>query len=138
MKQLTLPITLDREFLGAMIALTDQIKAPKPLPIVINGLSGGATDAFLTESVRAGMRAGAPVSLLLARDEADAIRVAAALAEDGLSVAVYPSRELCFFEMSASHDVERERLLVLHKLMLGELDAVVATAYAAMQPTLLP
>ena len=51
MKELTLPIRLDREFRGAMITLNEQLKSSSPLPIVVNGLSGGAIDAFTVETV---------------------------------------------------------------------------------------
>ena len=121
-----------------MIALGEQLRAAKPLPLVINGLSGGAVDAFLVETVREACRAGARPAILLVRDDAEANRVATLLADAALTAAAYPARELCFFEMSASHDLERERLSVLHSLLSGELDAVVTTAYAALQPTMPP
>ena len=134
MKELTLPIRLDREFRGAMIALGEQLEAKAPLPIVINGLSGGAIDAFTVETVREAARP----SLVLVRAESEASRLCEVLSEAGLRSAFYPSREFCFFESSASHDVERERLSVLYRFCSGELDAVVSTPYAALQPTMPP
>ena len=134
MKELTLPIRLDREFRGAMITLAEQLASPRPLPIVINGLSGGAIDAFTVETLREAARP----ALVLVRAESEAARLSEVLADAGLRAAVYSDREFCFFESSASHDVERERLSVLYRFLSGELDVVVSTPFAALQPTMPP
>ena len=117
-----------------MITLHEQLAAPCPLPLVINGLSGGAIDAFAVETLRDAGRK----SLALVRSDQEAARLCAVLADSGLRVAVYASRELCFFESSASHDVERERLSVLYRFLADELDVIVTTPYAALQPTMPP
>ena len=117
-----------------MITLHEQLAAPCPLPLVINGLSGGAIDAFAVETLRDAGRK----SLALVRSDQEAARLCAVLADSGLRAAVYASRELCFFESSASHDVERERLSVLYRFLADELDVIVTTPYAALQPTMPP
>ena len=52
MRAITGAITLDREFLQAAVTLGEQILSERPLPLAVNGLSGGAQDAFVTELAR--------------------------------------------------------------------------------------
>ena len=79
MKELTLPIRLDREFRSAMITLHEQLAAPCPLPLVINGLSGGSADAYLVEAVtEAKEHSGAPAVIFVGND-AERTRVASLL-----------------------------------------------------------
>ena len=136
MQKITNPIRLDREFRGATLSLSETVAAKTPLPIVVNGLSGGAADAFLAEAIR-DHRADPShrPALVFTRDESEAIRVSAMLTDAGLRAAVYPAREFCLHHMTASHDLERERLSVLYRTLSGEFDAVVTTPFAALQPT---
>ncbi|MBR6053141.1 MAG: hypothetical protein IKP55_05115, partial [Clostridia bacterium] len=136
MLKITNPIRLDREFRGAVIALSETVAAKNPLPIVVNGLSGGAADAFLAEAIR-DHRADPShrPALVFCRDEAEAIRVSAMLSDAGLRAAAYPAREFCFHHMTASHDLERERLSVLYRAISGDFDAIATTPFASLQPT---
>ena len=136
MLKITNPIRLDREFRGAMIALSETVAAKTTLPIVVNGLSGGAADAFLAEAIR-DHRADPShrPALVFCRDEAEAVRVCAMLSDAGLCAAAYPAREFCFHHMTASHDLERERLPVLYRAISGDFDAIATTPFAALQPT---
>ena len=136
MQRITNPIRLDREFRSASLTLSETTAAKTPLPIVVNGLSGGAADAFLAEAIR-DHRADPSrrPAMVFTRDESEAVRVAAMLTDAGLSAAAYPAREFCLHHMTASHDLERERLSVLYRALSGEFDAVVTTPFAALQPT---
>ena len=125
----------EREFLSVLACLAGELKATKPLPILINGLSGGALFAFTCELACAAREAKSPV-LVLVPDDKSGERFAAALRDAGLSSAFYPTRDLIFHNITASHDTERERLFVLRALADGGLDAVVATPSAAMQYTM--
>ena len=44
-------IRQDSEYRASVLALTEQLSAKTPLPIVINGLSGGSADAYLIEEI---------------------------------------------------------------------------------------
>ena len=137
MQKVTNPIRLDREFRGASITLSETVAAKTPLPIVVNGLSGGAADAFLAEAIRDHRSDPSHrPALVFCRDEAEAIRVSAMLSDAGLRAAAYPAREFCLYHMTASHDLERERLSVLYRAISGEFDAIAATPFAALQPTI--
>ena len=131
MKQLTPLIRLDREFNGFLAALDEQLRTPRPLPLIVNGLSRGADTAFLVEGVtEACERSHAPV-LILVPDERRMYAASHALKESALRVRTYPERDLVLHSVSASHDTERERLSVLSELMSGHCDVVVTTPTAA-------
>ena len=131
MKHLSPLIRLDREFDAFLCALDEQLLAPRPLPLVVNGLSRGADDAFLLEAVcEAHKRSSAPV-LVLTQDEASCERYRALLSGTELRVCHFPERDLNLHSMSASHDTERERLSVLAALLGGACDVVVTTPTAA-------
>ncbi len=124
-------IRADREYKGFLSALEEAYASQRSLPIAVNGLTGGAESAFLTESVIEARRiSGAPVLVLVGSD-AERESVTSFLSEAGLRAAAYKKRDLVFHNIRASHDVDRERLSVLYSVMSGELDAVVATPSAA-------
>ena len=68
MSRLTALIREDREYKNFASAFVEAMSAARPLPIAVNGLSGGAEDAFLIESVSDALSRGVPV-LIMAGDE---------------------------------------------------------------------
>lgn len=123
-------IYADRLFQDAVAALLAQQKAHHPLPLVVNGLTGGAHDAFCVEMARVVREEGTP-TLFLASSEQEAQALCDRLCAAGVNALRYPQRELVFYEYSASHAAEHERLFVLSQLASGKVDAVVATPMAA-------
>ena len=136
MSLLTSPITYDKEFSSALSAMRSAIRAGGGLPIAVNGLSGGAPTAFLSESITALRGDGAPPSLIIERDADMAEHRAAELVSLGIKAAAFKPRALVFNKISASHDSERERLSVLSSLLRGECEAVVTTLSAVLFKTL--
>lgn len=129
-------IRRDNEFVHSIGAIEEQLKAPKPLPIAINGLQGGAVSAYLVESVREARRlTGAPV-LILARDDTMVMSTVERLLDAGLKTLRFKSREPVFHNISASADVDRERLSVLISLLRGDCDVIVSTLFAALSYTM--
>lgn len=181
-----------------LTAMREAYNSEKRLPIAVNGLSGGARDAFLVESVGEAMSlvrkahtdeaiagsggvisksktadsykittegsyknanedsyksategsyksategsyrsatAGVPI-LIIAPSEAECDSVAELLTGRGIRAAAYKNRDLIFYNIKSSHDVDRERLSLLHLLLEGELDAVVTTPQALLSPTM--
>ena len=136
MKRLTALIRADGEFERFVSCLSDAYKSDECFPIAVNGLTGGAETAFLTEAVAEASRlTGSPV-LVLAESESDAEKIYTHLSREGLSVRHYKKRDLVFYNIRASHDVDRERLSVLSDVMRGECEAVVSTPSAAAILTL--
>ncbi len=129
-------IRCDREYKGVVLALGEQLRAERPLPLVVNGLQGGAGDAFVAEIVRDGRALSKAPVLLFAENEDAAERIAALLSRAELAVRVFKSRDLIFHSISASHDTERERLSVLSELCAGTVDAIVTTPAAALLHTM--
>lgn len=126
----------DREFLSAMDAITAAYREDRPLPIVINGLAGGAAPVFIKEAVRYALSVtGVPVTLFVGSDEERA-RLAAYLNAGGVRALEYKLREPVLHNISASHDIERERLSVLSRIIAGDVDAVVTTPSAALSLTM--
>ncbi len=127
----------DREFSSAMECLAEAYRRATPLPIVINGLAGGATLAFLNEAVGEALAvSGAPV-LVITPTEEERARVAAYLAPDHGAVEFKP-RYPVLHNISASHDVERERLSVLSSILSGRARVIVTTPPAALSLTIPP
>ena len=129
-------IRQDSEYRASVLALTEQLSAKTPLPIVINGLSGGSADAYLVEAVtEAREHSGAPAVIFVGND-AERTRVAALLGTWGLDAREFKPRELVFHNVSASCDIDRERLSVLLSVRHGECDAIVTTPSAALGYTM--
>ncbi len=129
-------IRCDREYRSVALAIEEQLRTEKPLPLVVNGLQGGASDAFLTEIVIDGRAATKCPVLLLAENEDAAERLSAMLSRADVRTCVFKSRDLVFHSISASHDTERERLSVLSRLLTNDLDAIVTTPAAALLHTM--
>ncbi|MFA5562029.1 MAG: transcription-repair coupling factor [Eubacteriales bacterium] len=137
MKNISQLLLFDRECRHLLDALQEQLQSKKPLPLIVNGLLGSAIDALCVEALRH-VRAcdGQRPGLYMVGDEKDGLPLTALLQQAGLRAAWYPFRDFVYHPISASHDTERERLLVLHGLLRGEFDAVVTTPAAALQLTL--
>ncbi len=136
MAGLTALIRADREYRGFLDALKTTFSSPEGLPIAVNGLSGGAEDSFLVESVREAGRLSPAPTLILVGSEAERMRVLSLLRDEGINAVGYKTREFNFHTVGASHDVERERLSVLSEILSGELAAVVTTPSALCQYTI--
>ncbi len=135
MSRLTSLIREDREYKNFASAFTEAMSAAKPLPIAVNGLTGGAVDAFLTESVSDALSRDIPV-LILTADESERDAVAAKLGTAGIDCRVYKRRELVFHNVKASREIDRERLSVLSAILSGDCSAVVTTPEAALGYTI--
>ncbi len=107
---------------------------------VLSGLADGADSVFrcaLAEDITA---SGSCV-LFVFPDDRDAAAAAELMSSCGIRALFYPSRDLNFNNMTASHDFENERLSVLAELNgygSGEPFAVCAGAAGALQITLPP
>ena len=129
-------IRRDKEFFHSVEAIREQLSAKTPLPIAINGLQGGAVDAFVAESILEAKRLSGTAALLLVRDSSVAARLLESLAAFGVSALEYKYREPVFHNVSASADIDRERLSVLLSVMRAECDAVVSTLESALSYTM--
>ena len=130
-------IRLDSEYKQLTSAI-DEVKRAKTLPIYVSGLTGGAATAFcatLIKDVKAKYKNG---SLILVGDEKEAARLSASLSALGLIVHSYLTRDFNFYNITASHEYEHERLMVLSLILEKEFDAIITTPDAALQYTMPP
>ena len=138
MSILTQTIRKDTEYLQLLRTLERDFTA-KPLPIVASGLCEGATEIFLAALLEDSRRArGNRCALILCPEEKDCVHLAATLERFGLRTGFYMARDLTFYNITASHEYEHERLHVLSGLLNGAYDAVVTTPDAALGYTIPP
>ncbi|MBQ8350669.1 MAG: transcription-repair coupling factor [Clostridia bacterium] len=135
MNIITSCIKAEREFAALCDALQKEWEAAKPLPLLVNGLGGGALPALCTELCRLSNEGGHPV-LLLVPDDASARSLSATMTAAGVEALALPSRDFVLHNITASHDTDRERLFVLHAILRGNCRVVVATPAAALQYTM--
>ena len=138
MKRATAIIRCDAEFDKFVSALGAARVAQDPLPIAVNGLSGGAELAFIAESIVEARRlSGMPIPVFT-ESETEAQKLYLSLTSAGVNACHYKKRDLVFHNVRASHDVDRERLSVLSDIMSGGCDAVITTPSAAAIYTMPP
>ena len=136
MNLLTEFVRSDREYDQLLRAVKTARTARNPYPVLVSGLCDGAADAVyasLIEDLK--KEKGGPVLLILP-EEKECVRLRALLQQFGLRVAFYVGRDLTFYNITASHEYEHERLRVLSGLLEGVYDAVVTTPDAALSYTI--
>lgn len=142
MNLLTDIIRKDGEYTQLHEAVRDQLKpATKPLPLLVNGLCEGASEAFiisLIEDVQRDSKGTASAALIVCPEEKDCVRMKDTLRRFGLRCGFYVARDLSFYQVTASHEYEHERLKVLSGLATGAYDAIVTTPDAALSYTIPP
>ncbi len=136
MNLLTDFVRSDREYSQLARAIRTAETARTAYPILVSGLCDGAADAVyvsLIEDLKKEKRG--PVLLVLP-EEKECVRIRALLKQFGLRTAFYVGRDLTFYNITASHEYEHERLRVLSGLLEGTYDAVVTTPDAALSYTI--
>ena len=148
MNLLTSCIRADGEY-GQLLAAVRKNFKDKPLPLLANGLCEGAVEAFLISLVEDVCTAAAPdggkdrqgrkrCALLICPEEKDCVRMRETMERFGLRAAFFTARDLSFYNVTASHEYEHERLKVLSGLVSGGWDVVIATPDAALGYTIPP
>ncbi|MBQ7335243.1 MAG: transcription-repair coupling factor [Clostridia bacterium] len=138
MSILTECIRTDPEY-AQLLRTVERDFRDKPLPILASGLCDGASDAFLISALQdtAKVRKSAP-ALLICPEEKDCVRLTGILERCGIRAAFYMARDLTFYDITASHEYEHERLRVLYGMLCGDFDAVITTPDAALGYTVPP
>lgn len=140
MNILTDPIRMDTEYLHLCDCISARIDK-KPEPALVNGLCEGAADALTVSVINdykkmMKARGKPPVSLIVSSEEKECVRLAALLESFGLRTAFWPVRDLTFYNITASHEYEHERLRVLFGLINGSYDVILSTPDAALGYTI--
>ena len=128
-------LALDKEYAQILDCVRTQMRQ-KPLPAVISGMPPVVEKAFLATFCESFYREFRRCPLLLVRDDKTAIKVTEQLRSQGIAAYRYLRRELNIYNITASHENEHERLLVLSALLSGTAEAIVATPAAALGYTM--
>lgn len=128
-------LRLDKEYEGILDCVRSQLKQ-KPLPMVVSGMPPVVEKAFLAEFCETFSKEYGKSPLIFVRDDKTAIRLTEYLRTQGVEAYRYLRRELNIYNITASHENEHERLLVLSKLLFGKPQAIVTTPAAAMGYTM--
>ena len=137
MIDLTLAIRRENEF-GAVrdcLAIESRQSRRAPRPLVVSGLCEGAEFAFLNNLRDLAADNGFHGILLVVSDEKKANRLCRWLGDSGKNAAFFALRDLVFYNASASHDFEHERLSLLLRMLEHGLDYAVTTPDALLQYT---
>ena len=128
-------LRLDKEYEGIIDCVRTQMMQ-NTLPMVISGMPPVVEKAFLAEFCEAFTKEHGKCPLILVKDDKTAIRITDYLRSQGIDAYRYLRRELNIYNITASHENEHERLLVLSKLLFGKPQAIVTTPTAAMGYTM--
>ncbi|MBQ7316178.1 MAG: transcription-repair coupling factor [Clostridia bacterium] len=142
MHLLTDIIRADGEYTQLREAVKENLKTTvKPLPLLVNGLCEGASEACiisLIEDIQRHKKGTAPAALIVCPEEKDCVRMKDTLRRFGLRCGFFVARDLSFYHVTASHEYEHERLKVLSGLATGTYDAIITTPDAALSYTIPP
>ncbi len=108
----------------------------RSLPFAACGLCDGAADALLAAlTVDLTDKRKGPLLVILP-EEKKCVRLRDYLSNCGLRAAFYTARDLTFYNITASHEYEYERLRVLWGISGGHFDVVLTTPDAALGYTI--
>lgn len=126
----------DREYLQLQKSIIDAKNSNRPLPLAVTGLCEGAADVCYAALISDIKKKDKRTALLICSEEKECVRLRAFLEQFGLKTAFYVGRDLTFYNITASHEYEHERLRVLSGLLDGTFDAIVTTPDAALGYTM--
>ena len=134
---LTTPIRADREYTQLLDTVRKCFR-DKPLPILASGLSGGSADALSICICEDTEKERKQPILVICSEEKECRRLCRDFGQFGHRSAFFVSRDLTFYNITASHEFEHERLQVLSGILDGEYDFVVTTPDVALGYTVPP
>ena len=139
MSFITDAIKRDGEYRQLIETVKREFLSHKPYPMAVSGLCDGASDAAIVSIVRDTESSRKKLPLVIfCPEEKECLRLQLLFKQYGLRAGFYLNRDLNFYNISASHEYEHERLKVLFGILCGDLDVVVTTPDAALSYTMPP
>lgn len=135
MNNCPLSLRLDKEYSQILECVGTQMRQ-KALPIVISGMPPVIEKAFLASFCKDYFGEYRRPALILAKDDKTVIHLTDYLRKQGVKALRFLRRELNIYNITASHENEHERLLVLSKLLSLDAEAIIATPAASMGYTM--
>ena len=124
-------VRAEAEYRALVGDLTRAFRA-RSLPFALCGLCEGASDAVLS-ALFSDLKDKTPgAALLILPEEKECLRLQQYFSHYGLRAAFFSARDLTFYNVTASHEYEHERISLLWRLLGGELDVVLTTPDAAL------
>ena len=130
------PIKGTSEYISLTAALSEQRERGKILPLLVNGVSGGALFALTYSLISHLKKEYGRTVLFVVPEQREANRINDFFLRSGLNTAFYPYRDLNFYDMTSSRELEHERLRILCGILSSSLDAVITTPDALLQYTM--
>lgn len=106
------------------------------LPLLVDGVSDGALYSLIYSLTKDTRKTATQPLLVLCGEERRANKLSEFLKRAGLKSELYPVRDFNFYDLTASHDTEHERLKVLSGVLFNDLDVVITTPEALLQYTM--
>ena len=131
-------VRTDKEYGELLRSVISSRSVRTPLPTLAVGLCEGATDAIYASLLKDLKDKQKSPALLICAEEKECVRLRSFLRRQGIRTAFFAGRDLTFYNITASHEYEHERLKVLSGLLSGQYDAVVTTPDAALGYTIPP
>ncbi len=122
---------LDGEYRQLLDDLTASLR-DRPLTFAAGGLCDGAADGLMLSLLQDLDAAKKGAALCLLSEEKECVRLQHYFEQYGLRVAFFTARDLTFYNITASHEYEHERLRVLSGLLRGDFDLILTTPDAAL------
>ncbi|MBO5375162.1 MAG: transcription-repair coupling factor [Clostridia bacterium] len=130
------PIKSTPEY-GALLCRLEELRASGLcLPLLVNGICDGAECALIYSLVMDIREKYGKTVLVMMPEERRANRLNDFFKKSGMKCELYPMRDFNFFDITASHELEHDRLRVLCGVANSTLDAVIATPDALLQYTM--
>ena len=121
----------------ALFARLGELKASfSPLPLLVNGICDGAECSLIYSLITDIREKYKRTVLVVVPEERRANRLNDFFKKSGIKCELYPVRDFNFFDMTASRELEYDRLRVLSGVAFSTLDAVIATPDALLQYTM--
>ena len=130
------PIKQTKEYKELVSRLDELYKDGKKLPLLVNGVSGGAAFALIYSLITHIKSGYHKTALLLVPEQREANRLNDFIIKCGLNSAFYPYRDFNYYDMTSSHELEYDRLKALCGILSSSLDCVVTTPDALLQYTM--
>lgn len=131
-------VRTDKEYAQLLQAIELAKSARTPLPTLVSGLCEGATDAVYAALLQDLKKNDRRPALLIFPEEKECVRMRSLLRRQGVETEFFVGRDLTFYNITASHDYEHERLEVLSGILENKYDAVITTPDAALGYTIPP
>ena len=143
---LTHGIRLDGEYRHLLSAVKEAAKRDVyPLPFLVSGLSDGAADALtlslledLLDARQTECGKLGNTLLFVFPEEKACVRMQAFLRQFGVRAEFFVGRDLNFYNITASHEYEHQRIRVLFGLLSGNYDVILTTPDTALGYTMPP